>query len=155
MMIVAAGFLLAAILLAAIVVFTRTADLPMPTATVVVVTATPNLQAATVTAFAPPPTTLPTQAATFTPPPPTPPSIVKVGDLVQVTGTGDAGTLNLRADPGTSQSVNYVALEREVFQVQAGPAEADGFVWWYLVDPASGTRFGWAVQNYLQTVQGP
>ncbi len=49
----------------------------------------------------------------------------------------------------------YLAIEHEVFQIQAGPTDASGFVWWYLVDPATNTRFGWAVQNYLQVVQGP
>jgi hypothetical protein len=80
---------------------------------------------------------------------------VKIGEYVQVFGTGDAGTLNLRAEPSLAAPVNYVALEREVLQVQAGPKEANGITWWYLVDPASSTRSGWAAQNYLQVVQGP
>jgi hypothetical protein len=154
LVVVAVGFFLASILLVVLVVMTRTADLPAPTATVMFVTATSGAQAATVTPFVPPPTVLPTDAPTVTPPLPTPVGEVKVGDFVQVAGTGEAGTLNLRAEPGIGKPVNYVALEREVFQVQAGPSDADGFVWWYLVDPVSGTRFGWAVQNYLQVVQG-
>ncbi len=94
-------------------------------------------------------------APSDTAPPPPPPGSVQIGAYVQVIGTGDAGFLNLRAEPGVGNPVNYLAIEREVFQVQAGPADADGFVWWYLVDPASGSRFGWGVQNYLQVVQGP
>ena len=78
----------------------------------------------------------------------------RVGAYVQVVGTGDAGFLNLRAEPNLDSAVNYLAIEDEVFQVQAGPTNASGFAWWYLVDPATNTRFGWAVQNYLQVVQG-
>ena len=81
--------------------------------------------------------------------------MVAVGAYVQVVGTGDAGFLNLRADASIEASVNYLAIENEVFQIQAGPTNADGFTWWYLVDPASNTRYGWAVQNYLQVVQPP
>ena len=78
-----------------------------------------------------------------------------MGVYVQVIGTGDSGFLNLRAEPSLTAPVNYLALEREVLQVQAGPNEADGLTWWYLVDPATNTKFGWGVQNYLQVVEGP
>ena len=81
--------------------------------------------------------------------------LVSVGAYVQVVGTGDAGFLNLRAEPSIDSPINYLAIENEVFQVQAGPTNANGFDWWYLVDPATNTRFGWAVQNYLQVVQAP
>ena len=80
---------------------------------------------------------------------------MKIGAYVQVFGTGDAGVLNLRAEPSLQALVNYVALEREVLRVEAGPKDANGITWWYLVDPASNTRSGWAAQNYLQVVQGP
>ncbi len=138
--------------LAALLAATRPADLTGPTVTAVILTvplsngmATATLQSA--------PTPIPSAAPADTPPPP-PSTALKVGDYVQVTGTGEQGFLNLRAEPGTSSPVNYLAIEREVLQVQAGPAEADGFVWWYLVDPATNTKYGWAVQNYLQAVQG-
>lgn len=151
--IVAALFGLAALVLAAFVASTRPADLPVATATAMVVTAPPP-------AIFPTPTmaaalTSPAPASTVTAPPPPPPGEVKVGSYVQVVGTAPEGFLNLRAEPGINNPVNYLALEREVLQVQAGPAEADGFVWWYLVDPATNTKFGWGVQNYLQAVQGP
>jgi hypothetical protein len=151
--IVAAGFLFIAFALFAAVIFTRSAGLPLATATVVVITApvtaappTPTIQA--------PPTVPPADDATSTAPPP-PPGEVGVGAYVQVVGTGDAGFLNLRSEPSLESPVNYLAIENEVFQVQAGPTEANGFTWWYLVDPATNSRFGWAVQNYLQVVQGP
>jgi hypothetical protein len=157
--IVAAFFGIAALALAAFALSTRPAreGVPAASATAIVVTAPPPLA---------PPAFAPTGAAALTPastpaptvtspPPPPPPGEVKVGSYVQVVGTAPEGFLNLRAEPSLSGRVNYLALEREVLQVQAGPAEADGFVWWYLVDPATNTKFGWGVQNYLQAVQGP
>ena len=152
--IVAAGFLFLALAFVAVVIITRPAGLPLATATVVVVTAPPGTAPGLATPTIQSPPTLPPEDATSTAPPP-PPGEVGVGAYVQVVGTGDAGFLNLRAEPSLESSVNYLAIENEVFQVQAGPNTASGFTWWYLVDPATNSRFGWAVQNYLQVVQGP
>ena len=148
---VTALFFCGAVALAGWVWSTRSADLPVPTAAPVVLTATPAPPTATPLPTTNPPA--PTEPATTLPAPPS--GNVKVGAYVQVFGTGDAGVLNLRAEPSLQARVNYVALEREVLQVQAGPKSADGITWWYLVDPASSTRSGWAAQNYLQVVQGP
>jgi hypothetical protein len=149
---VAAMFALGALALVSFVILTRPADLPSATATAIVITASPALATPTLA----PSVTTPTLAVPPTQAPPPPPSgDVQMGAYVQVTGTGDAGVLNLRAEPSLASDINYVAIEREVLQVQGGPSEADGFVWWYLVDPATSTKFGWAVQNYLQVVQGP
>ena len=148
---VTAAFFCGAAALAGWVWSTRSSDLPAPTAAPVVLTATPSpptatpLPSATPAATSGPDTTLPAAPA----------GDVKVGAYVQVYGTGDAGVLNLRAEPSLQARVNYVALEREVLQVQSGPKQANGITWWYLVDPASGTKSGWAAQNYLQVVQGP
>jgi hypothetical protein len=151
--IVAALFGIAALVLAVFALSTRPADLPAPTAAAIVVTAPPALPTPTASApLSQPPTEIPIPTSA---PPPPPPGEVKVGAYVQVVGTAPDGFLNLRAEPSIAGPVNYLALEREVLQVQAGPAEADGFVWWYLVDPATNTKFGWGVQNYLQVVQGP
>ncbi len=70
------------------------------------------------------------------------------GAFVQINGTGGDG-LRLRAEPGLDGAVQYVALESEVFQVQDGPQERDGYTWWLLVAPYDATRQGWAVSNYL------
>jgi hypothetical protein len=151
---VAGGFIVVSLSLLALVLVTRPTELPQATASAVVITAAPvstsDLATATLQA---PPTTSPDEASP-TPPPP-PPGVVGVGAYVQVVGTGDAGFLNLRSEPNIDSPVNYLAIENEVFQVQAGPTSASGFDWWYLVDPATNTRFGWAVQNYLQVVQAP
>jgi hypothetical protein len=148
-------FAAVALALAGLALLTRTADLPSPTATVIIVTAASAAQtplSATATIQSPP--TVPPPPPTSTAPPP-PPGEVKVGVYVQVVGTGDAGFLNLRAEPSTSSAVNYLAIEHEVFQVQAGPTQDGGFTWWYIVNPTTPSRYGWAVQNYLQQVQGP
>lgn len=148
---VTAAFFCGAVALAAWVWSTRSADLPAPTAAPVVLTATPSPPTATPLPTA---TTAPTgEPATTLPAPPA--GDVRIGAYVQVYGTGDAGVLNLRAEPSLQAQVNYVALEREVLQVQSGPKQANGITWWYLVDPASGTKSGWAAQNYLQVVEGP
>jgi hypothetical protein len=152
---VTAAFAVVALAMVALALLTRTADLPSPTATVVIVTAASAAQTpvgATATIQSPP--TAPPLPPTSTAPPP-PPGIVKVGAYVQVVGTGDAGFLNLRAEPSITSAVNYLAIEHEVFQVQAGPSQDGGFTWWYIVNPTTPSRFGWAVQNYLQEVQGP
>jgi len=152
---VAVAFVLGSLAMVMLAVLTRTAELPSPTATVVIVTAVPAGQGAleaTATIQSAP--TFPPPPATGTPPPP-PPGEVKVGEYVQVIGTGDAGFLNLRSDAALNAPVNYLAIEHEVFQVQAGPKSAGGLTWWYIVNPTTPSRYGWAVQNYLQQVQGP
>lgn len=152
--IVAGLFIVVSLVLLALVVVTRPAELPQATASAVVITAAPlNTSDLTTATVQSPPTTSPADASPTAPPPP--PGVVGVGAYVQVVGTGDAGFLNLRAEPSIESPVNYLAIENEVFQVQAGPTAASGFDWWYLVDPATNTRFGWAVQNYLQVVQAP
>jgi hypothetical protein len=151
---VAGAFVVASLILLALVLVSRPAELPQATASAVVITAAPvnTSDVATATLQAPP-TTSPSDASPTAPPPQ--PGVVGVGAYVQVVGTGDAGFLNLRSEPNIESPVNYLAIENEVFQVQAGPTSASGFDWWYLVDPATNTRFGWAVQNYLQVVQAP
>jgi hypothetical protein len=151
---VAGVFVVGALILLALVVVSRPAELPQATASAVVITAAPvNTSEINTPTLQSPPTQAP-EAGTATAPPP-PPGVVGVGAYVQVVGTGEAGFLNLRSEPNIEAPVNYLAIENEVFQVQAGPTSASGFDWWYLVDPATNTRFGWAVQNYLQVVQAP
>ena len=77
-----------------------------------------------------------------------------VGAYVQVTGTGGTG-LRLRDQPGLNGSVLLVASEAEVFKVDEGPIEMDGYSWWHLAGPFDDSRQGWAVVNYLEIVQNP
>ncbi len=86
---------------------------------------------------------------------PTPmPGVISLGAYVQIIGTGGDG-LRLRDQPGLDGKVLLLGSEAEVFRVQDGPREVDGYTWWYLVGPFDETRRGWAVANYLQIVQNP
>jgi hypothetical protein len=91
---------------------------------------------------------------TQTVPPSPPPGVIAVGAYVQVTGTGGAG-LRFREKPGLEAPVLMLGAEAEVFRVEEGPQEADGYVWWNLVGPYDPARHGWAVANYLEVVQNP
>ena len=43
---------------------------------------------------------------------------------------------------------NFLAYDSEVFVIQDGPREVDGYVWWYLVAPYDETRVGWAAADF-------
>lgn len=98
----------------------------------------------------PPPTATPTPTPEVSPSP-TPPAAgnFSLGDLVQVQGTQGDG-LRLRTAAGLDAEIRLVALESEVFEVQDGPVETDGYVWWFLVNPYDSSQQGWGVSNYLR-----
>jgi hypothetical protein len=104
----------------------------------------------------PPPTAAPTPSVgpTGTLPPPPAPGDIHLNGYVQVSGTGGDG-LRVRTEPGLSSQVVFLAIEAEVFQITDGPREIDGYTWWYLTAPAEPSKRGWAVANYLQTIQNP
>jgi hypothetical protein len=91
-------------------------------------------------------------------PTPTPPALperdFEHGQLVTVFGTGGDG-LRLRKSPDLDAAVGFLGLENEVFRVIDGPVEGDGYVWWYLENPYEGSKSGWAVANYLRSVEAP
>jgi hypothetical protein len=102
-------------------------------------TATPNVTpTATIDPFAPSPT-----AGGLT-----------VGGYAQITGTGGDG-LRIRAAPGLSGEPVFLGLDAEVFLVQDGPREADGYVWWYIVAPYDQARAGWAAADFLTYIPAP
>ncbi len=80
--------------------------------------------------------------------------IFSVGAYVKVSGTGGAG-LRLRTQPGLEAEPEFLGVEDEIFKIEAGPEEVDGYVWWYLVAPFEASTNGWAVANYLEIVQEP
>lgn len=84
----------------------------------------------------------------------TPDGELAVGAYVQVTGTGGDG-LRLRDQPGLSGKVLLVGSESEVFEVDDGPVDLDGYVWWRLKGPFDPSRQGWAVASFLAVVQKP
>ncbi|HSM23631.1 MAG TPA: hypothetical protein VK856_02075 [Anaerolineaceae bacterium] len=78
----------------------------------------------------------------------------QIGEFTQIAGTSGDG-LRLRSGPSRTNSVNFIGMDSEVFEIVDGPIEADGFVWWYLEAPYDKTRNGWSVDEYLQSVNVP
>ena len=79
---------------------------------------------------------------------------IVVGAYVQITGTSGDG-LRLRADPGLDGTVRFLAIDGEVFLVQDGPRDADGYIWWFLQAPYDPNVQGWAVADYMVVEQNP
>ena len=125
--------------------FTRPETQAIPPASVIL-NVTP---APTATQALPTPSTIPTATDT-----PESTGALSIGNFIQVTGTGGDG-LRLRATPGLSGEIKTLGSEGEVYRVQDGPQEADGYTWWYLVDPDDETRQGWAVADFMQPTQYP
>ncbi len=100
----------------------------------------------------------PTAAAPVTTPtvtlPPSSGEGIQLGDLVEVVGTGGDG-LRLRSEPDLQSQILVLGVDSEVFEVDGGPVTADGFDWWYLVDPYDSAKQGWAVSAYLRPLGSP
>ncbi|MFZ5809416.1 MAG: hypothetical protein ACOY16_09075 [Chloroflexota bacterium] len=79
---------------------------------------------------------------------------ISLGAFVEISGTQGDG-LRLRSTPGLGGEIQFLAYESEVFRVDDGPKEADGYIWWFLVAPYDESVRGWAVENYLTVVQNP
>ena len=102
-------------------------------------TATPNVApTATIDPFAPSPT----------------PTGISIGSYAQITSTGGDG-LRIRSEAGLTGEPVFLGLDSEVFLVQDGPREADGYVWWYLVAPYDVERAGWAAADFLTYIPAP
>ena len=112
---------------------------PADLTVIVAPTVTPNVTpTATVDPFAPSPT----------------PTSLAIGSYAQITGTEGEG-LRIRSQPGLTGEPVFLGLDSEVFLVQDGPREADGYVWWYIVAPYDETRKGWAAADYLTFIPPP
>jgi hypothetical protein len=85
---------------------------------------------------------------------PTAPAGIAIGNYVQITGTEGQG-LRVRAQPGLDGEFQFLAYDAEVFLVQDGPRDVDGYTWWYLVAPYDETRVGWAAADFLTYVPAP
>src|SRR5215213_3123425 len=79
---------------------------------------------------------------------PTAPAGIAIGNSVQITGTEGQG-LRIRAEPGLAGEFQFLAYDSEVFVIQDGPREVDGYIWWYLTAPYDETRVGWAAADFL------
>ena len=112
---------------------------PADLTVIVAPTATPNVTpTATIDPFAPSPT----------------PTGLAVGTYAQINGTEGEG-LRIRSEPGLTGTPVFMGFDTEVFLVQDGPREADGYVWWYLVAPYDDARAGWAAANFLTYIPAP
>jgi hypothetical protein len=74
-----------------------------------------------------------------------------IGDLVEVYGTEGQG-LRIRNTPSLSAVIDEIGLDSEVFKIEGGPIDADGYVWWFLVNPYDPSRQGWSVSNFLRSI---
>ncbi len=134
------------------------ASRPTPTPIFVVIIPTPTLEGAggVQPGAQQPPAAAPTVTPTPIPLPettPTAPALeIAVGSQVVIDGTEGVG-LAVRQGPGLDYTYFFVGNDGEQFVIEDGPREADGYVWWYLTDPADENRAGWAVQNFLKPVQ--
>ncbi len=96
-----------------------------------------------------------TPTPTLDPFAPTPmPTGIAIGSYVQISGTSGEG-LRMRAQPGLGGNPEFLGFDSEVFIVEDGPREADGYVWWYLVAPYDDARAGWAAANFLTFIPAP
>jgi hypothetical protein len=84
----------------------------------------------------------------------TSPAGLATGNYVQISGTEGQG-LRIRAQPGLGGEFQFLAYDSEVFILQDGPREVDGYVWWYLVAPYDETRVGWAAADFLSYIPEP
>lgn len=79
------------------------------------------------------------------------PSQIGVGSTIVITGTEGDG-LAIRQGPGVDYSYFFVGNDGDTFVIEDGPRDADGYTWWYVVDPADPNRAGWAVDVFMETV---
>ena len=86
--------------------------------------------------------------------PPTEQAGIAIGNYVQITGTNGEG-LRIRSEPGLAGNSEFLGFDSEVFIVEDGPREVDGYVWWYLVAPYDETRVGWAAADFLTYIPAP
>lgn len=100
---------------------------------------------------APTPTPTPTAQPTPTPVPDYVRAGFGIGAYVQVAHTQGA-RLRFRAAPGLEAEVRFLAYEGEIFRIEEGPVEKDGYRWWYLVSPYSTKRAGWAAEAFLEPI---
>lgn len=144
---VTAGLLLVGLVIIGVVILFLGRDTTPPVAMVPEVTliVAPTL---TPTVLNPTQTPTPTPTSIFF----LPEGVIGVGVYVQVTGTGTAG-LRMRGEPGLDGSVNFSAMESEVFLVIDGPELNDGYTWWHLEAPYDQDRNGWSAADFLTPIK--
>jgi len=108
---------------------------------------------------APSGTPLPTFTPTIDPHAPTPtptpaPGQITIGSYIQIKGTEGQG-LRIRSAPGLNGNPLFMGFDAEVFVVNDGPRQADGYTWYYLVAPYDTTRAGWAASDFFSMIPPP
>ncbi len=83
------------------------------------------------------PTLVPTHTAT-----PTAISIAVGAQIIVIS----QGGVNVRSQPGTNNTRNFVANFNQTFQVIGGPQKADDLTWWQIRDPRN-NKTGWIAEN--------
>lgn len=73
---------------------------------------------------------------------------LKTGDYVKISGTDGEG-LRMRSGAGLDSPVRFMGMDEEVFKIDDGPIQADGYTWWYLIAPYDANRSGWAADQFL------
>ena len=134
------------------VLFGRSGAAPVgvtPTPVIIVITPTPTIGLQPLVET---PQAISTLSPTPEPPPATPQAVIALGGMVVVSGTEGSGVA-IRQGPGTSYQLMTIGGEGEVFLVQDGPRENDGYTWWLIVDPQNADRAGWAVGDFLQVAE--
>jgi hypothetical protein len=136
----------------AYILVTRTNVQALATPTVVVAVQTVNIPVTLVPSPTPLQISTPVLEPTITATPPPSDGTVSIGQMVQVHNTGGDG-LRLRDQAGLAGNVVYLALDSEVFRVEEGPVEKDGFLWWRIVAENNDKQKGWAVENFLTGIR--
>jgi hypothetical protein len=77
---------------------------------------------------------------------------IQVGSIVIVVGTEGDG-LSIRQGPGLEHATFFVGYDGELFIVEDGPRDVDGYVWWYIVNADDPERAGWSVEDYLEVTE--
>jgi hypothetical protein len=108
---------------------------------------------------APSGTPVPLPTPTLDPTIPTPtstpaPGEIAVGSYIQIKGTEGQG-LRIRSAPGLNSNPLFIGNDAEVFVIQDGPRQADGYSWYYLVAPYDEARAGWAASDFLNIIPPP
>ena len=67
------------------------------------------------------------------------------GDVLTITEEG--ANLNLRETPSLDGAVLQKLQPGDTVTILDGPAEADGYTWWYMQVETDGIE-GWAVEDY-------
>lgn len=121
-----------------------------PTPVILVITPTPTIG---VEPLVDTPQTIPTLTHTIEElPPAEPENMIALGGMVTVGGTEGSGVA-IRQGPGTAYQWMAIGNEGDVFLVQDGPRENNGYTWWFIVDPQNADRAGWAAGEFLQAVE--